>query len=73
MESIKKLIFVPVKFYQSKSKYSCLLLKSNNKFIFVPVNGINEKEIFVPIIGINQIVNILPVNGINENVNICAC
>ena len=36
-------------------------MKSNNKFIFVPFNGIN------------QIVNILPVNGINEKVNICAC
>ena len=43
MESIKKLIFGPVKFYQSKSKYSCLLMKSNKKIIFVPVNGINEK------------------------------
>ena len=43
MESIKKLIFGPVKFYQSNSKYLCLLMKSNNKFKVVPVNGINEK------------------------------
>ena len=34
---------VTVKFYQSKCKYLCLLMKSNNKFIFVPVNGIYEK------------------------------
>ena len=43
---------------QSKSKYLCLLMKSNNKFLFVPVNGINQK------------VNILPVNGINQKVYI---
>ena len=44
-----------------KSKYFCLLMEANKKYIIVPVNGINQKVIFVP------------VNGINQKVNICAC
>ena len=64
MESIKKYIFGPVKFYQSKSKYLCLLMKSIKKWIFVQskiVNRINQKVIFVS------------VNGHNQKANICVC
>ena len=40
MESIKKLIIVPVNGINQKSR--CLLMKSKNKFKFVPVNGFNQ-------------------------------
>ena len=36
-------------------------MESIKKWIFVPVNGINQKLIIVP------------VNGINQKVNICVC
>ena len=49
-------------------------MESIKKWIFVPVNGINQKVKYLSLLmeSVKKLI-FVPVNGFNEKVNICVC